>query len=76
MTILLNVKTGVVDGAFKTELEEIGKDMVSLPIEKLNDIKPGPYLTEVKKTYCATTFYTNPMLWMVVNGKLRGIPVP
>jgi len=75
LTILLNVKTKEVEGAFRTDLESIDENMKTLPVEKLDDVKDTPNLSEVKETHCATIFYTNPTLWIMVNGRLRAITV-
>ena len=75
LAILLNVKTNEVDGAFKADLESIDENMKNLEVEKLQDYEKTPNLSEVKETHCVTTFFTNPTLWIMVNGKLRGIPV-
>lgn len=75
LTILLNVKTNTVEGAFRTDLESINENMEALPVKKLPDIKDAPNLSKVKATHCATTFYTNPTVWILVNGRLKAITV-
>lgn len=75
LTILLNVKTKKVEGAFRTDLESIDENMEALPVKKLQDIKDPPEISSVKSTHCATVFYTNPTLWILVNGRLRAITV-
>lgn len=77
LTILFNVETKKVEGAFRTDLESINEDMETLRVKKLEDIKDPPNLSHLKSTHCATILYTNSTCWMwtLVNGRLRAIPV-